>query len=113
MSVGARPIARQALPPRAIAVQIAQLIWQAGSYRWMVLYAVTARDRGDRLERIGVACYPRCPVTQGLSVVAVAGRRAVMVNGASAGADRRALQGCAAAITACLATAHRVGELGM
>jgi hypothetical protein len=44
MSVGARPIARQALPPRAIAVQIAQLIRQAGSYRWMGLYAVTARE---------------------------------------------------------------------
>jgi|GEM_PF-5070970 hypothetical protein len=44
MSVGARPIVHQALPPRAIAVQIAQLIWQAGSYRWMVLYAVTARE---------------------------------------------------------------------
>jgi hypothetical protein len=65
------------------------------------------------LERIGVACYPRFPVKQGLSGVAVAGRRVVMVNGASADADRRALEGCAAAITGLLATAHRVGELGM
>jgi hypothetical protein len=47
----------------------------------------------------------------GYSGVAVAGRRAVLVNGASADADRRAL-GCAAAITGLLATAHRVGELG-
>jgi hypothetical protein len=44
--------------------------------------------------------------------VAVAGRRAVVVNGASADADRRALEGCAA-ITGLLAIAHRVGELGM
>jgi hypothetical protein len=35
----------------------------------------------------------------GYSGVAVAGRRAVLVNGASADADRRALEGCAAAIT--------------
>jgi len=74
-----------------------------------------AGDRGDRLERIGVTCYPRFPVTQGLNLngVAVAGRRAVMVNGASDNADRRALEGCAPRSRACLATAHRVGELGM
>jgi hypothetical protein len=72
-----------------------------------------AGDRDDWLERIGVACYPRFPVTQGLSGVAVAGGRAVMVNGAFADADRRALEGCVAAITGLLASAHRDGELSM
>jgi hypothetical protein len=33
--------------------------------------------------------------------------------GRAADANRRALEGCAAAITGLLATAHRVGELGM
>jgi hypothetical protein len=56
---------------------------------------------------------PALPGDAGLSGVAVAGRRAVVVNGASADADRRALEGSAAAITGLLATAHRVGELGM
>jgi putative methionine-R-sulfoxide reductase with GAF domain len=79
----------------------------------MGLYAVTAREIAVIGWSGSGSPATRFPVTQGLSGVAVAGRHAVVVNGASADADRRALEGCAPRSRACLATAHRVGELGM
>ena len=63
------------------AVQIAELIRQAGSYRWVGLYAVTDQE----ITAIGwsgpaAPAHPRFPVTQGLSGAAVATKRAVLVN---------------------------------
>jgi L-methionine (R)-S-oxide reductase len=63
------------------AVQIAALVRQAGSYRWVGLYEVTE----EKIAVIGwsgpgAPAYPRFPVTKGLSGAAVAARRAVVVN---------------------------------
>ncbi len=67
------------------AVQIAELVRQAGSYRWVGLYEVTEQE----IAVIGwsgptAPAYPRFPVTQGLSGAAVAARRAVVVNDVTA-----------------------------
>ena len=67
------------------AVQIAELIRQAGSYRWVGLYAVTDQE----ITAIGwsgpaAPAHPRFPVTQGLSGAAVATGRAVVVGDVTA-----------------------------
>jgi L-methionine (R)-S-oxide reductase len=67
------------------AVQIAELIRQAGSYRWVGLYAVTDHEiTAIGWSGPGAPAHPRFPVTQGLSGAAVATRRAVVVNDVSA-----------------------------
>jgi L-methionine (R)-S-oxide reductase len=67
------------------AVQIAELIRQAGGYRWVGLYAVTRREIvAIGWSGPGAPAHPRFPVTQGLSGAAVAGRRAVVVNDVTA-----------------------------
>jgi L-methionine (R)-S-oxide reductase len=63
------------------AVRIAELIRQAGGYRWVGLYEVTDRE----IEVLGwsgpgAPAYPRFPATQGLSGAAVAAKRTVVVN---------------------------------
>jgi putative methionine-R-sulfoxide reductase with GAF domain len=63
------------------AVQIAELIRQAGSYRWVGLYAVTDQEIAViGWSGPGAPAHPRFPVTQGLSGDAVATGRAVVVN---------------------------------
>jgi L-methionine (R)-S-oxide reductase len=67
------------------AVEVAELVRQAGSYRWVGLYAVT----GQEITAIGwsgpgAPAHPRFPVTRGLSGAAVATRRAVVVNDVTA-----------------------------
>jgi GAF domain-containing protein len=63
------------------AARIAELVRQAGSYRWVGLYAVTEQEiAAIGWSGPGVPAYPRFPVTQGLSGAAVAARRAVVVN---------------------------------
>jgi L-methionine (R)-S-oxide reductase len=63
------------------AVQIAELVRQAGSYRWVGLYAVTDQEIAViGWSGPGAPAHPRFPVTQGLSGDAVATGRAVVVN---------------------------------
>jgi L-methionine (R)-S-oxide reductase len=67
------------------AIEIAELIRQAGGYRWVGLYAVTRREIvAIGWSGPGAPAHPRFPVTQGLSGAAVAGRRAVVVNDVTA-----------------------------
>jgi L-methionine (R)-S-oxide reductase len=67
------------------AARIAELVRQAGSYRWVGLYAVTDREiAAIGWSGPGAPAHPRFPVTQGLSGAAVAGRRAVVVNDVTA-----------------------------
>ena len=67
------------------AVQIAELVRQAGSYRWVGLYEVTDREIAVMgWSGPGAPAYPRFPVTKGLSGAAVAARRAVVVNDVTA-----------------------------
>jgi L-methionine (R)-S-oxide reductase len=67
------------------AVQIAELIRQAGSYRWVGLYTVTQREiAAIGWSGPGAPAHPRFPVTQGLSGAAVATGRAVVVNDVTA-----------------------------
>jgi len=69
----------------AKAVQIAELVRQAGSYRWVGLYEVTEQEIAViGWSGPGAPAYPRFPVTQGLSGAAVAARRAVVVNDVTA-----------------------------
>jgi L-methionine (R)-S-oxide reductase len=67
------------------AVQIADLVRQAGSYRWVGLYEVTEQEIvALGWSGPGAPAHPRFPVSQGLSGAAVAGRRAVVVNDVTA-----------------------------
>jgi L-methionine (R)-S-oxide reductase len=67
------------------AVRIAELVRQAGSYRWVGLYAVTDQEiTAIGWSGPGAPAHPRFPVTQGLSGTAVATRRAVVVNDVTA-----------------------------
>jgi len=67
------------------AVQIAELVRQAGSYRWVGLYEVTEQEiAAIGWSGPGAPAYPRFPATQGLSGAAVAARRAVVVNDVTA-----------------------------
>jgi L-methionine (R)-S-oxide reductase len=67
------------------AVQIAELVRQAGSYRWVGLYAVTDQEiTAIGWSGPGAPAHPRFPVTQGLSGAAVASGRAVVVNDVTA-----------------------------
>jgi len=67
------------------AVQIAELVRQAGSYRWVGLYAVTDQEiTAIGWSGPGAPAHPRFPVTQGLSGAAVATGRAVVVNDVTA-----------------------------
>jgi L-methionine (R)-S-oxide reductase len=67
------------------AVRVATLIRQAGSYRWVGLYAVTDHEiAAIGWSGPGAPAHPRFPVTQGLSGAAVAARRAVVVNDVTA-----------------------------
>ena len=67
------------------AVQVAELVRQAGSYRWVGLYEVTEQEIAViGWSGPGAPAYPRFPVTQGLSGAAVAARRAVVVNDVTA-----------------------------
>jgi L-methionine (R)-S-oxide reductase len=67
------------------AVQIAELIRRAGSYRWVGLYVVTDQEiAAIGWSGPGAPAYPRFPVTQGLSGAAVATKRAVVVNDVTA-----------------------------
>ena len=66
-------------------VQIAELIRQAGSYRWVGLYEVTEQEIvAIGWSGPGAPEHPRFPVTQGLSGAAVAARDAVVVNDVTA-----------------------------
>jgi L-methionine (R)-S-oxide reductase len=63
------------------AVQIAELIRQAGSYRWVGLYAVTDQEiTAIGWSGPGAPAHPRFPVTKGLSGAAVATGRALVIN---------------------------------
>jgi putative methionine-R-sulfoxide reductase with GAF domain len=67
------------------AVQIAELVRQAGSYRWVGLYAVTDQEiTAIGWSGPGAPAHPRFPVTQGLSGAAAATGRAVVVNDVTA-----------------------------
>jgi L-methionine (R)-S-oxide reductase len=67
------------------AVRVAELIRQAGSYRWVGLYAVTGQEiAAVGWSGPGAPAHPRFPVTQGLSGAAVASGRAVVVNDVTA-----------------------------
>ncbi len=67
------------------AVHIAELVRQAGSYRWVGLYEVTDQEiMAIGWSGPGAPAYPRFPVTQGLSGAAVATRRAVVANDVTA-----------------------------
>ena len=67
------------------AVQIAELVRQAGSHRWVGLYAVTDQEiTAIGWSGPGAPAHPRFPVTQGLSGAAVATGRAVVVNDVTA-----------------------------
>jgi L-methionine (R)-S-oxide reductase len=67
------------------AVQIAELVRQAGSYHWVGLYELTEQQIvAIGWSGPGAPAYPRFPVTQGLSGAAVAARRAVVVNDVTA-----------------------------
>jgi L-methionine (R)-S-oxide reductase len=80
------------------AVQIADLVRQAGSYRWVGLYEVTEQEIvALGWSGPGAPAHPRFPVSQGLSGAAVAGRRAVVVNDVTA--DRRYLTAFASTLS--------------
>jgi L-methionine (R)-S-oxide reductase len=67
------------------AIQIATLIRQEGSYRWVGLYAVTDNEiTVIGWSGPGAPAHPRFPVTQGLSGAAVATKGAVVVNDVTA-----------------------------
>ena len=67
------------------AVRVAALIRQAGSYRWVGLYAVEDQQiTAIGWSGPGAPAHPRFPVTQGLSGAAVASGRAVVVNDVTA-----------------------------
>jgi L-methionine (R)-S-oxide reductase len=67
------------------AIRVAELIRQAGRYRWVGLYAVTDREiTAIGWSGPGAPAHPRFPVTQGLSGAAVATGRAVVVNDVTA-----------------------------
>jgi GAF domain-containing protein len=67
------------------AVQIAELVRQAGNHRWVGLYEVTEQEIvAIGWSGPGAPAHPRFPVTQGLSGAAVAARRAVVVNDVTA-----------------------------
>jgi L-methionine (R)-S-oxide reductase len=67
------------------AVRIAELIRQAGGYRWVGLYAVAEREiAAVGWSGPGAPAHPCFPVTQGLSGAAVATGRAVVVNDVTA-----------------------------
>jgi L-methionine (R)-S-oxide reductase len=67
------------------AVQVAELVRRAGSYRWVGLYEVTEQEiAAIGWSGPGAPAYPRFPVTKGLSGAAVAARRAVVVNDVTA-----------------------------
>ena len=67
------------------AVQIAELVRQAGSYHWVGLYELTEQQIvAIGWSGPGAPAHPRFPVTQGLSGAAVAARRAVVVNDVTA-----------------------------
>jgi GAF domain-containing protein len=67
------------------AVRIAELVRQAGGYRWVGLYEVTEREiAAIGWSGPGAPAYPRSPVTQGLSGAAVTTGRAVVVNDVTA-----------------------------
>jgi L-methionine (R)-S-oxide reductase len=67
------------------AVRIAELVRQAGGYRWVGLYEVTEREiAAIGWSGPGAPAYPRFPVTQGLSGAAVTTGRAVVVNDVTA-----------------------------
>jgi L-methionine (R)-S-oxide reductase len=67
------------------AARIAELVRQAGSYRWVGLYAVTEQEiAAIGWSGPGAPAYPRFPVTKGLSGAAVAAGRAVVVNDVTA-----------------------------
>ena len=67
------------------ALQIAELVRRAGSYRWVGLYAVTDHEiTAIGWSGPGAPAHPRFPVTQGLSGAAVATGRAVVVNDVTA-----------------------------
>jgi L-methionine (R)-S-oxide reductase len=71
--------------PAEQAIQIAELIRQGGSYRWVGLYTVTQREiAAIGWSGHGAPAHPRFPVTQGLSGAAVATGRAVVVNDVTA-----------------------------
>ena len=63
------------------AVRTAELLRQAGGYRWVGLYEVTDREIAVLgWSGPGAPAYPGFPATQGLSGVAVAAKRTVLVN---------------------------------
>jgi L-methionine (R)-S-oxide reductase len=67
------------------AVRIAELVRQAGGYRWVGLYEVTEREiAAIGWSGPGAPAYRRFPVTQGLSGAAVTTGRAVVVNDVTA-----------------------------
>jgi GAF domain-containing protein len=67
------------------AVRIAELVREAGGYRWVGLYKVTEREiAAIGWSGPGAPAYPRFPVTQGLSGAAVTTGRAVVVNDVTA-----------------------------
>ena len=67
------------------AIQIAELIRQAGRYRWVGLYAVTDQEiTAIGWSGPGAPAHPRFPVAQGLSGAAVSTKRAVVVNDVTA-----------------------------
>ena len=67
------------------AVRVAALIRQAGSYRWVGLYAVTEQEIiAIGWSGPGAPAHPRFRVTQGLSGAAVATKGAVVVNDVTA-----------------------------
>jgi L-methionine (R)-S-oxide reductase len=67
------------------AIRIAELVRQAGSYRWVGLYEVTEQEIAViGWSGPGAPAYPRFPVTKGLSGAAVAAGRAVVVNDVTA-----------------------------
>jgi len=69
----------------AKATQIAALVRQAESYRWVGLYEVTEQEIAViGWSGPGAPADPRFPVTQGLSGAAVAASRAVVVNDVTA-----------------------------
>ena len=85
------------LGPAEQAVQIAGLVRQAGSYRWVGLYAVTDQEiTAIGWSGPGAPAHPRFPVTRAQRA-AVASRRAVVVNDVTA--DRRYLTAFASTLS--------------
>jgi GAF domain-containing protein len=67
------------------AVQIAELVRQAGGYRWVGLYEVTEQEiAAVGWSGPGAPAHPRFAVTKGLSGAAVAARHTVVVNAVTA-----------------------------